>query len=72
MLLLQRLNKDAEKWALLAFYVMLVMTMAVEVFRREIFCLFIDLGRRNCAVFFYLSCLDRCGRGRERPRAHQN
>ena len=37
MLLLQRLNKDAEKWALLAFYVMLVMTMAVEVFRREIF-----------------------------------
>jgi C4-dicarboxylate transporter DctQ subunit len=37
MLLFQRLNKDAEKWALLTFYVMLVMTMAIEVFRREIF-----------------------------------
>ena len=34
---LQRLNRDAERWALLVFYVMLVMTMAVEVLRREIF-----------------------------------
>ena len=31
------INRDAEKWALLVFYVMLVMTMAVEVLRREIF-----------------------------------
>lgn len=37
MSLLQRLNRDAERWALLVFYVMLVMTMAVEVLRREIF-----------------------------------
>lgn len=35
--ILQRLNKDAETWALLVFYVMLVMTMAIEVLRREVF-----------------------------------
>ena len=37
MRILHRLNRDAERWALLVFYVMLVMTMAVEVLRREIF-----------------------------------
>jgi len=37
MSLLQRINNDAEKWALLVFYVMLVMTMAIEVVRRELF-----------------------------------
>ena len=31
------LNRDLEKWALLAFYVILVVTMAVEVLRREVF-----------------------------------
>lgn len=35
--LLRRIDQNAEKWALLVFYVMLVMTMAVEVLRREIF-----------------------------------
>ena len=34
---LKRLNQNAERWALLVFYVMLVMTMAIEVLRREIF-----------------------------------
>lgn len=34
---LRVLDRDAERWALLVFYVMLVMTMAVEVLRREIF-----------------------------------
>lgn len=34
---LHRLNQDAERWALLVFYVMLVVTMAIEVLRREIF-----------------------------------
>lgn len=34
---LHRLNRDAERWALLVFYVILVLTMAVEVLRREIF-----------------------------------
>lgn len=31
------LNRDIEKWALLIFYVILVVTMAVEVIRREVF-----------------------------------
>lgn len=35
--ILQRLDKNAEKWALLVFYVMLVLTMAIEVLRREVF-----------------------------------
>jgi C4-dicarboxylate transporter DctQ subunit len=35
--LLSNLNKNAERWALLVFYVMLVVTMAVEVIRREVF-----------------------------------
>lgn len=34
---LRILNRDAERWALLVFYIMLVVTMAVEVLRREIF-----------------------------------
>ena len=35
--LLSTLNKNAERWALLVFYVMLVGTMFIEVLRREIF-----------------------------------
>lgn len=35
--LLRELNKNAERWALLVFYVMLVMTMFIEVVRRDIF-----------------------------------
>ena len=31
------LNKNVERWALLGFYTMLVLTMAVEVLRRELF-----------------------------------
>lgn len=34
---IKSLDKNAEKWALLLFYVMLVVTMAVEVLRREVF-----------------------------------
>jgi len=34
---LSTLNKNAERWALLVFYVLLVSTMAVEVIRREVF-----------------------------------
>lgn len=37
MKLLHTLNENAERWALLVFYVMLVLTMAIEVLRREIF-----------------------------------
>ena len=34
---LKSLDHNAERWLLLVFYVMLVMTMAVEVLRREVF-----------------------------------
>jgi len=34
---LDLLNRNAERWALLVFYTMLVATMAVEVIRREVF-----------------------------------
>lgn len=35
--LLKRIDRDAERWLLLTFYVMLVITMAIEVIRRELF-----------------------------------
>ena len=34
---LSMLNRNAERWALLVFYVMLVATMFIEVLRREVF-----------------------------------
>lgn len=34
--LLQALNQNAERWALLVFYIMLVATMFIEVIRREV------------------------------------
>ncbi len=37
MSILKRIDQDAERWLLLTFYVMLVLTMAIEVLRREIF-----------------------------------
>jgi len=33
----RRIDRNAERWLLLTFYVMLVITMAIEVLRREIF-----------------------------------
>jgi len=35
--MLSLIDRNAEKWALLVFYTMLVVTMAVEVLRREVF-----------------------------------
>lgn len=35
--ILKSLDRNAERWLLLCFYVMLVVTMAVEVLRREVF-----------------------------------
>ena len=35
--ILKTLNENAERWALLVFYIMLVATMFIEVLRREIF-----------------------------------
>jgi TRAP-type C4-dicarboxylate transport system permease small subunit len=34
--IIEKINKNAERWALLVFYVMLVSTMFVEVLRREL------------------------------------
>ncbi len=34
---LRKLDQNAERWLLLIFYVMLVITMAIEVIRREVF-----------------------------------
>ncbi len=34
---LRKLDQNAERWLLLVFYVMLVLTMAIEVVRREVF-----------------------------------
>jgi TRAP-type C4-dicarboxylate transport system permease small subunit len=34
--ILEKLNRNAERWALLVFYVMLVATMFIEVLRREL------------------------------------
>ena len=36
MSILRRIDRDAERWLLLVFYVMLVATMAIEVLRREL------------------------------------
>ncbi|MEM7189199.1 MAG: TRAP transporter small permease [Pseudomonadota bacterium] len=35
--ILRQVDKNAERWLLLMFYVMLVITMAIEVIRRELF-----------------------------------
>lgn len=35
--ILRTLDKNAERWSLLVFYIMLVATMAIEVLRREVF-----------------------------------
>ena len=35
--ILRRIDQNAERWLLLTFYVMLVITMAIEVLRREVF-----------------------------------
>ncbi|MFV1463074.1 MULTISPECIES: TRAP transporter small permease [unclassified Phaeobacter] len=37
MQILRTIDKNAERWLLLVFYVMLVITMAIEVIRRELF-----------------------------------
>ena len=68
--LLRQFDRNAERWLLLIFYVMLVITMAIEVLRREIFSYSSHLGRRDCAVFFHLPRLDWCGCRRKRACAY--
>jgi hypothetical protein len=54
---------------LLVFYVMLVVTMFIEVSARSVL-LLVDLGRGDRALFLHLSRLDRCGAAAVRERGH--
>lgn len=64
---LATLDRNAERWALLVLYVMLVGTMAVEVIRRELFSYSSIWGEevvRYC--FIYLAWIGAAGAVRER------
>ena len=65
--MLAALNKNAERWALLVFYTMLVATRAIEVLRREIFAYSSIWGEeivRYC--FIYLAWIGAAAAVRER------
>jgi TRAP-type C4-dicarboxylate transport system permease small subunit len=64
---LQVLNKNLERWALLVFYTMLVVTMAVEVVRREIFAYSSIWGEEIVRYsFIYLAWIGAASAVRER------
>lgn len=61
------LDKNAERWALLVFYVMLVVTMAIEVLRREIFAYSSIWGEEIVRYsFIYLAWIGAAAAVRER------
>ncbi|MEX3010693.1 TRAP transporter small permease [Hoeflea sp. TYP-13] len=61
------LNQNAERWALLVFYVMLVLTMAVEVVRREVFAFSSIWGEEIVRYsFIYLAWIGAASAVRER------
>lgn len=65
--MLQTLNRNAERWALLVFYTMLVVTMAVEVIRREIFAYSSIWGEEIVRyAFIYLAWIGAASAVRER------
>ncbi len=65
--MLDLLNKNAERWALLAFYTMLVVTMAVEVVRREVFAYSSIWGEEIVRYsFIYLAWIGAAAAVRER------
>ena len=64
---LQKLDRNAERWALLVFYVMLVVTMAIEVLRREIFAYSSIWGEEIVRYsFIYLAWIGAAAAVRER------
>jgi len=64
---LTSLNRNAERWALLSFYVMLVVTMSVEVLRREIFAYSSIWGEEIVRYsFIYLAWIGAAAAVRER------
>ncbi|BAQ71568.1 dihydroxypropanesulfonateTRAP transporter (plasmid) [Rhodovulum sulfidophilum] len=65
--MLNALDRNAERWALLIFYIMLVATMAIEVIRREVFAYSSIWGEevvRYC--FIYLCWIGAAAAVRER------
>ena len=65
--MLDLLNRNAERWALLVFYTMLVATMAVEVIRREIFAYSSIWGEEVVRyAFIYLAWIGAASAVRER------
>ncbi|MCY4005462.1 MAG: TRAP transporter small permease [Rhodobacteraceae bacterium] len=65
--LLHHLNQNAERWALLVFYVMLVVTMFVEVVRRELLAYSSIWGEEIVRyAFIYLAWIGAAAAMRER------
>ena len=65
--LLRALDRDAERWALLVFYTMLVATMVVEVVRRELFAYSSIWGEEIVRYsFIYLAWIGAAAAVRER------
>jgi TRAP-type C4-dicarboxylate transport system permease small subunit len=65
--ILKTLNTNAERWALLAFYVMLVGTMFIEVIRREVFSYSSIWGEEIVRyAFIYLAWIGAASAVRER------
>jgi TRAP-type C4-dicarboxylate transport system permease small subunit len=65
--MLKTLNENAERWALLGFYVMLVLTMAIEVVRREVFAYSSIWGEEIVRYsFIYLAWIGAASAVRER------
>ncbi|MFX4221582.1 MAG: TRAP transporter small permease [Thalassobaculum sp.] len=61
------LNRNAERWALLLFYSMLVVTMAIEVIRREVFAFSSIWGEEVVRyAFIYLAWIGAASAVRER------
>lgn len=64
---LKKLDRNAERWALLVFYVMVVVTMAIEVLRREIFAYSSIWGEEIVRYsFIYLAWIGAAAAVRER------
>ena len=65
--MLDILNRNAERWALLVFYTLLVATMAIEVIRREIFAYSSIWGEEIVRYsFIYLAWIGAASAVRER------
>lgn len=65
--MLKTLNRDGERWALLVFYTLLVLTMAIEVLRREVLAYSSIWGEEIVRyAFIYLAWIGAAAAVRER------